>query len=164
MDSSPFRSLHEEARLSEADELLQIIGLRTVRGEVRAEKRRKYEQVFRLIDEVIDLLGSPLPKRKLTLLDCGCGKSYVSFALNAYLTRERDRKCVVYGVDSDPERVRQAEATRTPGAAVARVIERTKCDALFAGAHVGSGRRSDVTVSHAEEILLHTDIPVVIEP
>jgi nucleotide-binding universal stress UspA family protein len=52
----------------------------------------------------------------------------------------------------------------TPGAAVARVIERTQCDALFAGAHVGSGRRSDVTVSHAEEILLHTDIPVVIEP
>jgi len=27
----------------------------------------------------------------------------------------------------------------TPGAAVARVIERTQCDALFAGAHVGSG-------------------------
>jgi nucleotide-binding universal stress UspA family protein len=52
----------------------------------------------------------------------------------------------------------------TPGAAVARVIERTKCDALFAGAHVGSGRKSDVTVSHAEEILLHTDIPVVIQP
>lgn len=52
----------------------------------------------------------------------------------------------------------------TPGAAVARVIARTGCDALFAGAHVGSGRRSDVTVSHAEDILLHTDIPVVIEP
>jgi nucleotide-binding universal stress UspA family protein len=52
----------------------------------------------------------------------------------------------------------------TPGAAVARVIERTGCDALFAGAHVGSGRRSDVTVSHAEEILKSTDIPVVIQP
>lgn len=52
----------------------------------------------------------------------------------------------------------------TPGAAVARVVERTRCDALFAGAHVGSGRRSDVTVSHAEEILLHTGIPVVIQP
>ena len=52
----------------------------------------------------------------------------------------------------------------TPGAAVARIVEQTKCDALFAGAHVGSGRRSDVTVSHAEEILLHTDIPVVIQP
>lgn len=52
----------------------------------------------------------------------------------------------------------------TPGAAVARVIERAQCDALFAGAHVSTGRRSDVTVSHAEEILQHTDIPVVIQP
>jgi nucleotide-binding universal stress UspA family protein len=50
----------------------------------------------------------------------------------------------------------------TPGEAVARVVERTKCDALFAGAHVA--RRSAVTVSHAEEILRHTDIPVVIQP
>jgi nucleotide-binding universal stress UspA family protein len=50
----------------------------------------------------------------------------------------------------------------TPGEAVARVIARTHCDALFAGAHVGE--RQAVTVSHAEEILLHTDIPVVIEP
>jgi len=50
----------------------------------------------------------------------------------------------------------------TPGEAVARVIERTQCDALFAGAHVG--REGGVKVSHAEEILLHTDIPVVIQP
>lgn len=50
----------------------------------------------------------------------------------------------------------------TPGEAVARVIERTKCDALFAGAHVG--KHNAVTASHAEEILLHTDIPVVIQP
>ena len=50
----------------------------------------------------------------------------------------------------------------TPGEAVARVIHDTRCDALFAGAHLG--KRSAVTVSHAEEILLHTDIPVVIQP
>ena len=50
----------------------------------------------------------------------------------------------------------------TPAEAVARVIRLTQCDALFAGAHVG--KRLAVTVSHAEEILLHTDIPVVIQP
>jgi nucleotide-binding universal stress UspA family protein len=49
----------------------------------------------------------------------------------------------------------------TPGEAVARVIQQTQCDALFAGAHVGG---HNVTVSHAEDILLHTDIPVVIQP
>jgi nucleotide-binding universal stress UspA family protein len=48
-----------------------------------------------------------------------------------------------------------------PGEAVARVIQQTQCDALFVGAHVG---HNSVTVSHAEEILLHTDIPVVIQP
>lgn len=50
----------------------------------------------------------------------------------------------------------------TPGEAVERVIRETRCDALFAGAHAGKG--SAVMVSHAEEILLHTDIPVVIQP
>jgi hypothetical protein len=38
---------------------------------------------------------------------------------------------------------------------------------LFAGAHVrreGGGRPSPVVVSHAEQILLHTDIPVCIQP
>ena len=52
----------------------------------------------------------------------------------------------------------------SPGEVVAKVVERTKCDALFAGAHVTRGRTSKVTVSHAEEILRHTDIPVIVQP
>jgi len=53
-----------------------------------------------------------------------------------------------------------------PGEVVARVIKRIGCDALFAGAHMRhiDGRPSAVVVSHAEEILRHTDIPVVIQP
>ena len=53
-----------------------------------------------------------------------------------------------------------------PGEVVAQVIKRTQCDALFAGAHLSHqhGRPSAVVVSHAEEILRHTDIPVVIQP
>lgn len=50
----------------------------------------------------------------------------------------------------------------TPGEAVARVVERTKCDALFAGAHISRGNAA--TPSQVEEILRHTDIPVVIQP
>ena len=52
----------------------------------------------------------------------------------------------------------------SPGEVVARVVERTRCDALFAGAHVEGGRTSKVTVSHAAEILRHTDIPVIVQP
>ena len=54
-----------------------------------------------------------------------------------------------------------------PGEVVARVIRRTGCDALFAGAHVRRefpGRPSPVDISQAEQILIHTDLPVVIQP
>jgi nucleotide-binding universal stress UspA family protein len=53
-----------------------------------------------------------------------------------------------------------------PGAVIARVIRRIGCDALFAGAHMEhrDGRSSVAGVSHAEAILLHTDIPVVVQP
>ena len=53
-----------------------------------------------------------------------------------------------------------------PGEVAARVIKRTRCDALFAGAHLTRhpGRPSGVVVSHAEEILRYTAIPVVIQP
>ncbi|HXM37648.1 MAG TPA: universal stress protein [Gemmatimonadales bacterium] len=51
----------------------------------------------------------------------------------------------------------------TPAEAVARVVERTKCDALFAGAHMARDG-THLNVSHAEEILRRTDIPVVIQP
>ncbi|MBI1967429.1 MAG: universal stress protein [Gemmatimonadetes bacterium] len=50
-----------------------------------------------------------------------------------------------------------------PGDVVAAAVKRTGCDALFAGAHVSRGRLSAISVSHAEEILRHTDIPVVIQ-
>ena len=49
---------------------------------------------------------------------------------------------------------------------IAGVIGRVGCDALFVGAHlepVGRGAPA-VRVSHAEEILRHAVIPVVIQP
>ena len=53
-----------------------------------------------------------------------------------------------------------------PGEVIARVIKRVGCDALFAGAHMEprEGRASVATVSHAEQILMRTDIPVVVQP
>ena len=54
----------------------------------------------------------------------------------------------------------------SPGEVIARVIKRIGCDSLFAGAHMEprAGRTSIASVSHAEEILLRTDIPVVVQP
>jgi nucleotide-binding universal stress UspA family protein len=53
-----------------------------------------------------------------------------------------------------------------PGEVIAAVIARIGCDALFAGAHLETAGRGApaVRVSHAEEILRHAVIPVVIQP
>lgn len=53
-----------------------------------------------------------------------------------------------------------------PKEVIARVVKRVGCDALFVGAHMERriGRASVASVSNAEEILLHTDIPVVVQP
>ena len=54
----------------------------------------------------------------------------------------------------------------SPGEVIARLVKRVGCDALFAGAHMEqrAGRASVAGVSHVEEILRHTDIPVVVQP
>jgi nucleotide-binding universal stress UspA family protein len=52
------------------------------------------------------------------------------------------------------------------GDVVGRVVRAIHADALFAGAHVPRGpleRRASVA-SHTEDILLHTDLPVAIQP
>lgn len=98
-------------RLPQAAPLLRAIGLATVAGEIRAEKRRKFNQVNRFVELVAPLLERG-PKRRLVFLDCGCGKSYLSFVLNYYVTEKLKRRCEFWGIDANPERVRQAEALR----------------------------------------------------
>jgi nucleotide-binding universal stress UspA family protein len=52
-----------------------------------------------------------------------------------------------------------------PGEVVAAVVRSAGADCLFAGAHVPrSTNRPSQVVSHAEDILRHTDLPVIIQP
>jgi Methyltransferase domain len=98
-------------RLPEALPLLQGLGIATAGGEIRAEKRRKFTQINRFV-ELVGFLFQGGPKRRLQFLDCGCGKSYLSFVLNYYLREKLKRHCHFWGIDANPERIRQAEALR----------------------------------------------------
>jgi nucleotide-binding universal stress UspA family protein len=52
-----------------------------------------------------------------------------------------------------------------PGEVVAAVVRSAGADCLFAGAHVPrSHDRPSQVISHAEEILRHTDLPVIVQP
>lgn len=85
----------------EAMELLQALGIASPEGKVRADRRRKYYQVDRFVELVDEILKDWREQRPLTILDCGCGKSYLSFVLNYWLTEKRRIPCKIIGIDGN---------------------------------------------------------------
>ena len=83
-----------------ARELLMAIGIMAADGEIKGDKRRKYYQIDRFIELVISMLESWPRGEELVVLDCGCGKSYLAFALNYYLVEVLKKKCRIIGIDS----------------------------------------------------------------
>lgn len=90
-------------RVEEALELLQALGIASPEGKVRADRRRKLYQVDRFVELVDQILEDWDEQRPLTILDCGCGKSYLAFVLNYWLKEKRRISCRVIGIDSNEE-------------------------------------------------------------
>lgn len=86
-------------KVGKADALLKEIGIMTNEGKIKNDRIRKYNQIDHYV-ELFDEMLNKLPKNQtLTILDCGCGKSYLSFVLNYYLTEVKRRKCHFIGLD-----------------------------------------------------------------
>ena len=86
-------------KTEDAAPLLKEIGIMTKDGKVKNDKIRKYNQIdhyVELFTEIIDKIPRP---KKLVILDCGCGKSYLSFVLNYYLTEVKKINCHFIGLD-----------------------------------------------------------------
>lgn len=88
-------------KAEEATELLQALEIASPEGKVRADRRRKYYQVDRFVELVDEMLGDWQHERPLVILDCGCGKSYLSFVLNYWLTEKRRIPCKIIGIDGN---------------------------------------------------------------
>lgn len=75
------------------------LGIMTPEGLVHAKKQDKYKQINRFLEMVTDVLAY-LPKDKeLTIVDFGCGKSYLTFALYHLLAIEQQRNIRIIGLD-----------------------------------------------------------------
>ena len=70
---------------------LQVAGLASADGEIKASMRGKYRQVNEFLKAVGETLAAdnfkPSPDRPFRVVDCGCGKAYLTLALYFYLTR-----------------------------------------------------------------------------
>ena len=81
--------------------LLRVIGLSDGEGRVRASMRGKYDQVNEFLKVVEDEIGENREEgREFTVVDCGCGKAYLTLALYFFLTQVMKFPAVrVIGVD-----------------------------------------------------------------
>lgn len=75
------------------------LGIMTPEGLVHAKKQDKYRQINRFLEMVTDVLAYLPNDRELTIVDFGCGKSYLTFALYHLLAVEQQRDINIIGLD-----------------------------------------------------------------
>lgn len=75
------------------------LGIMNREGKVLAKKYDKFRQINRFLEMVQDVLPHLPEGRPLTIVDFGCGKSYLTFALYHYLSVEMRRELKVVGLD-----------------------------------------------------------------
>lgn len=86
-------------KIGEADDLLKEIGILTKDGKVKNDMIRKYNQIDHFV-ELIDSMIDELPQGDtIHVVDCGCGKSYLTFVLNYYIKEKKKRNCYFTGID-----------------------------------------------------------------
>lgn len=83
--------------------LLREIGLYSEKGQFYQQRIRKNHQIFAYIPQIASAFSKLSTKRPIVMLDCGCGKSYLSFVLYEYCTKVLERKIKIIGVDSNSE-------------------------------------------------------------
>lgn len=80
-------------------EFLMDLGVQTKEGKIVHAKYDKFRQINRFLEFIEDILPQ-LPKdREVTILDFGCGKSYLTFAMYHYLRELRGYQVHIIGLD-----------------------------------------------------------------
>lgn len=75
------------------------LGVMTKEGAVVKAKYDKFRQINRFLEFVEDILPSLPKNREVTILDFGCGKSYLTFALYHYLHTVKNYDIRIVGLD-----------------------------------------------------------------
>ena len=127
---------------------LKAASLADGEGRIRASMRGKYDQVNEFLKVVADVLKgyAQCDGETFTVVDCGCGKAYLTVALYLYLTQVVGlRRVHVYGVDRRAD-VIAAASKMVAALDLAGKVDFVESD-LAAFDPPNDGRRADMVVS-----------------
>ena len=88
---------------SEISDFFQGIGLVNPGGSFYKERTKKFFEITNFSLHVIKAINRVSRKKRTTLLDCGCGRSYLSFFINFLLSKTDTRDTYFMGVDQNPK-------------------------------------------------------------
>ena len=83
----------------ELETLFKAIGLANDKGENYTARLRKHKQVYDFILHLNKAVSKLSTKREIILVDCACGKSYLSFVANYFFTHVKKRNVKFYCID-----------------------------------------------------------------
>lgn len=86
------------------------LGVMTPEGRVVAAKYDKFRQINRFLELIDDILPELAQDKPLTIIDFGCGKSYLTFALYHYLVNLKGRDIHVTGLDLKADVITECSA------------------------------------------------------
>lgn len=92
---------------------LQDLGVMTQDGKIVRTKMDKFRQINRFLEFVEDILPQLDKDRELTLLDFGCGKSYLTFAMYYYLKILKGYNIRIIGLDLKKDVIEHCNQLRT---------------------------------------------------
>jgi SAM-dependent methyltransferase len=75
------------------------LGVMTKEGQIVKSKSDKFKQINRFLEYIEDILPYLDKGRELTILDFGCGKSYLTFAMYYYLKILKEYDINIIGLD-----------------------------------------------------------------
>ena len=75
------------------------LGVMNTQGKVISAKYDKFRQINRFLEFVEDILPKLPKEREVTILDFGCGKSYLTFAMYYYLKELQGYDVKIIGLD-----------------------------------------------------------------
>lgn len=85
---------------------LQDLGVMTSEGKIVRTKFDKFRQINRFLEFVEDILPQLDKDREVTILDFGCGKSYLTFAMYYYLHELKQYDVRIIGLDLKTDVIR----------------------------------------------------------
>jgi len=85
---------------------LQDLGVMTSEGKIVRTKFDKFRQINRFLEFIEDILPQLSKDREVTILDFGCGKSYLTFAMYYYLHELKKYDVRIIGLDLKTDVIR----------------------------------------------------------